>query len=610
MSTTNYIYGELKSESIFMNNSYKLPIGDGTPAQVLQTDGSGTASWTTINLSSGSGNIIFVSITGSDTDITRGGHVGNIMKPFLTLESARDAAISGDTIHVFPGIYTVTTTDTNGLAKDGVRWHFNVGCILNKTVVGHMFGGTGFSLPLYISGSGNFYGSVNSGCILFNIPASSMIQGIVCSSVNTSTISSSGQRSTFQFSEIISTAGTAVSNLGSYNLVIASSIRSTANYAAYNLGAYSEIRCSEFTSSAAWTYYGGSNVTINANYIIGNTYGVYSDGNVTVNCNFITGVALLAGVCDFNGIGSTLYNSGGQFKGGYFNNVSQFGVGTLETRLFGSNALVSVSGGRADVYFDSVTTSASPRMVLTGGVCVIDGKWIDDDGGTGSTISAGTLIIKPSMTLELGPRQIWLTMTGTSIVDLSNCKIKFTSTNFNYGNLGIRFNGGTLISNGATIITASNEIAPIVSQVPGMNIKILSGGFNTNYVNPLFSVLGAKKKKCKIIINGTSNTTFVVDDLTGQETFNVLVSGFPTTPLIAQQLVTLINASVTLDVIATQDIPGTDNYLYIESDVAGVDVDVINSSLVNISWQVIRANSYSITNNIGGTIIPNINVSY
>jgi len=102
MSTTNYIYGELKSESIFMNNSYKLPIGDGTPAQVLQTDGSGTASWTTINLFIPQSQNIYVDSENGINTTDR----GNINKPYLTIEYALSNTVNTGTI-------TATTTNNN-----------------------------------------------------------------------------------------------------------------------------------------------------------------------------------------------------------------------------------------------------------------------------------------------------------------------------------------------------------------------------------------------------------------------------------------------------------------------------------------------------------------
>lgn len=85
------------------------------------------------------GNILYVASTGDDSDLTRAGHIGNISKPFLTLKAARDAAVAGDLIYVFPQTFTFDNRNSNGnywnsrlndlnLWKDGVNYYFEIGC--------------------------------------------------------------------------------------------------------------------------------------------------------------------------------------------------------------------------------------------------------------------------------------------------------------------------------------------------------------------------------------------------------------------------------------------------------------------------------------------------
>ena len=83
---------------------------------------------------------------------------------------------------------------------------------------------------------------------------------------------------------------------------------------------------------------------------------------------------------------------------------------------------------------------------------------------------------------------------------------------------------------------------------------------------------------------------------------------YNTKALLAQRVAALINANATLNVavIATQDIPGTDEYFYIEMLTAG-PVFTFNS-LANMTSLVQRWNSYAITNVTGGTILENSNV--
>ena len=96
------------------------------------------------------GAVLYVATTGSDTDLTRAGHIGNINKPFLTLKAARNAAISGDLIHVFPQVFTFDNRNSNGnywnsrlddinLWKNGVNYYFSPGCKIkfyNQTEIG------------------------------------------------------------------------------------------------------------------------------------------------------------------------------------------------------------------------------------------------------------------------------------------------------------------------------------------------------------------------------------------------------------------------------------------------------------------------------------------
>ena len=63
----------------------------------------------------GSGKTLYVdSVNGNDSTGSR-----QTANPFLTLAAAKTAAVSGDTIVVYPGTYTIATT----MLKNGVNWH-------------------------------------------------------------------------------------------------------------------------------------------------------------------------------------------------------------------------------------------------------------------------------------------------------------------------------------------------------------------------------------------------------------------------------------------------------------------------------------------------------
>ena len=91
-----------QDKTVKVSNSYTLPNTDGTPAQVLQTNGSGTASWTTINLFIPQSQNIYVDSENGINTTDR----GNINKPYLSIEYALANTINTGTI-------TATTTNNN-----------------------------------------------------------------------------------------------------------------------------------------------------------------------------------------------------------------------------------------------------------------------------------------------------------------------------------------------------------------------------------------------------------------------------------------------------------------------------------------------------------------
>ena len=112
------------------------------------------------------GDIIFVSEVGS-TGLTRGDVIGNINIP-VSLDLATQIAQSGDTIHVKSGVYTTTTTATNGLSVSGVNHYFEPNSRVTKTTTGPMFGKSTGSTESNVYGSGSFYGSGSCGYIFQN----------------------------------------------------------------------------------------------------------------------------------------------------------------------------------------------------------------------------------------------------------------------------------------------------------------------------------------------------------------------------------------------------------------------------------------------------------
>lgn len=539
---------------------------------------------------------------------------------YTTLELARDGSVSGDTIYVNAGNYTVTTTATNGLSKEGVNWYFETGAIVTKATSGIMFGNG--TLPQYILGYGSFYGTTLCSSIFQSLPNNSIIEGIIASSTSGNTINGTGTHCEISFNGIYSTSGYTLLYIGGYSNVTANKVTNTSTLEAiFAPGPYSVFNINELSTTIArsvYHAYTSSNVTLNIKYCA-NT--IYCAGAVTLNVGYLSifSQAVSAACSLLNGKFGTI-NCAGEISGSFWcsNLVVNSGYSNCTgVTMTGNGSVLTVSAGYCEVNYDIFANyNVGAQITITGGVAVLKGKWIDANTYTSCNISAGKLIIDDKMILDLCARAEFFKVSGTAIVDLGRSRIYLNSSLDNLGqqysiNSAFRWSGGTIISNGATIITSSTNNPPILAEVPGLNFKVLSGGFNTNYVNSTYGVLDAKKKKYKFNVGSVNTTRIALNDLSGvdetfQETNTTL---YNTTALLAQRMVALINASATLDITASQDIPGTDTYFYCESDVTGVNINHNNGSAANIApWQVIVGNSYAITNTTGGYIIEDLDI--
>lgn len=113
-------------------------------------------------------NAVFVAKNGSDSTGVR----NKLDKPFLTLTAAQAAAVSGDTIVVYPGVYT-----DNSLGKDGVDYYFLPGASVLTT--GNIFN-VSSAMSFNIHGFGDFNSSDKfiaiSAAGTFNITCNSITQ--------------------------------------------------------------------------------------------------------------------------------------------------------------------------------------------------------------------------------------------------------------------------------------------------------------------------------------------------------------------------------------------------------------------------------------------------
>jgi hypothetical protein len=102
--------------------------------------------WITTGASLITNNTVYVSENGVDVKGAR----NDLNFPFLTLEAAVAASLSGDTIIVYPGAYF----PVSGLFKEGVNWYFHSGAVITNSIVevAHLINITGGSI------GGNVYG--------------------------------------------------------------------------------------------------------------------------------------------------------------------------------------------------------------------------------------------------------------------------------------------------------------------------------------------------------------------------------------------------------------------------------------------------------------------
>jgi hypothetical protein len=71
-------------------------------------------------------------------------------------------------------------------------------------------------------------------------------------------------------------------------------------------------------------------------------------------------------------------------------------------------------------------------------------------------------------------------------------------------------------------------------------------------------------------------------------------------------MVTLINASATLDITASQDTPGTDTYFYAEADIANAGYTIV--TYANLTELGLVPGMFALAQSVLGTIIEDTDV--
>ncbi len=559
-------------------------------------------------------NLVYVSTTGNDSTGAR----NDLSKPFLTLEAALSASLSGDTIIVFSGSYTVTTTATNGIAKNGINWYFYPNTTITKSSAGDIFNTTGlttFNVYGYASfvkntNAGRIFNN-NSGNIAFNFEALDLTNSTSdCFLIGTAS-QLGGIQINIRIRNATSSAGAVINSgqAGAWNLnFYFNNISSTSTNAITMTNSISiqmNLNGRTITSSAASAYNGGYSNTVTFNVpSIGALN--FASGGGTYMINGYCGTVTNAGGNVFvNGIASNITQTGGNFKGSVYSTIT-CSAGNIECIVEdtgGGAPTHSISGGYVRIF---------PRYTyfycnVTGGTFEILGNFsFNHLHGANLTIAGGRLIVNADLTMTAaatGGYSVFLLNSG--ILD-----IRSRVSNTISGVLDacvVKYAGGKLILNGATLLTNNTEVSPILVTSAGLSVKVLSGGCSTNRAEN-GGLLTAKKQKNKLTVTAVASTSITLNDGTGgNETFTESnTATYNTTALLAQRMAALINASATLDITASQDTAGTDTYFYIESDIAGTAFT--QSTLTNLTSTNIRYNSFALTNSTGGVIIDDIDV--
>lgn len=568
------------------------------------------------------GRVLFVSTFGNDSIA----QVGNISQTYSTIESAVSASTAGDVIHVWPGTYNLTTTSSAGIAKDGINYYFEPGCTINKATSGSIFNITGFTTGFNVFGYGTFNKTAMVGTILTSVTnafdfsfealdISSNIDKCFSLSLNAKT-------ATIKFRHAISSAGTVFTfpgvyyNADNYDIT-ATSITSTSTNAIVFVQGIGRINLkadlvrSTTAVAISGIYYTTAN--FNIDYCLGVTYGYYMYGISPVTITgYTTGIQNASTFnTTLNGTAGNLLNTAGTFTGGMIITPTINGGAATFTWYANYDNTLTVSAGIAYVTAAHNNQYSAPVNV-TGGKLYLTGNI---NGGVNANYSTFTvngataeLIFNGNYMFASGnkyqnPVYAFHLLNGTLRLT-GNVENKIVSSSLA---TCVLYQSGSLILDGVSLRTINSEVPPIIASGSVKNLRTYSGGMSTNRIEN-GGTYAAKAKKYKYTVTAVTSTSITLNDSSGgNEVFTESnTATYNTTALLAQRMVALINASATLDITATQDIPGTNTYFYTTADVAGVPFTTpASTNLVELG---IRENSYTMTEIVGGTIIENSNI--
>lgn len=665
--------------------------------------------------------ILFVDPNGNDLT----GEKGNLSKPYLTLEAAKTASIAEDLIYVFPGIYTVTTTAAEGLAKDGIGYYFSPKTVINKATIGSIFYANGFLYGFNVYGYGNFNKTTNTGSIFATnnilvygsvttfgslVGGTGYTTGLKATTGGTGTglivnvtsvggtgnitaltISNAGQ--TYKVGDVITITGgttpatiTVTAITPNYNSDADISFEandlfmSAADFAlSFNTTARINLKFNNLLSTTTSIYLNSSNITIDmysivstAAYVFSGTGGnpyfqgcnllvsgylihatstavnihallignsnnctfnvnniltnssngpaITSNGGnntLTLNVNYVTSINGAIGFGDIYLNGTCGVISGAlSLFGGQVILINGVTGGVIDTTYYGTRAngggvTISISGGNVTLNMRDQDTTTG--FNISGGVVTLNGTWTNDDLSSDAVLTGGTLILNGDYEwggpIYTSGRAYGFNVAGGKLIVNGTIRINYpnSTTAASLNASPIQFTSGKVIIKGGVLISNIPNATPIRAVSAGLALKVYSGGMNTNLIAN-GGTLAAKKMKVRFTVSAVAATSIILNDgIGGNETFtesNTAV--YNTTALLAQRMVTLINASATLDITASQDTPGTDTYFYAEADIANAGYTIV--TYANLTELGLVPGMFALAQSVLGTIIEDTDV--
>ncbi len=515
----NLVVNDISGDTLFKvsgSGLVTIPVGD------LSGSGAATASYGTYigdgsqltgipgtNLTQS----IFVTQNGNDTTAV----VGNMSKPFATLESASQAATTGSTIFVYPGMYTVEAS--YNLALAGVDYYFYPNTTVSKSTAGDMF-----TMPAGTQGC-NVYGQAD---FILGSSAGSLVQGnytnnnynyeFECrdifsdsSTAIVDTFTADDHVSNWKFRVMSSSAGGGFSQSNIYTdgvlnidcqeiitsgicigtgngyrggIIKAKLIKSTGDYTstfyAGGIGLTLLVDKSEgvggTNSNAAFRF-----TNAGEHNLVGDTSGIQF--GITGGTDGFSGTLNHFGSCDH----LSIVASTGRYYGGTVTKVNSYSTSNTGTYEFiwetsgtATNNFLNVAGGNLLVtcvgnggYAEGIT--------VTGGKLILDGYVKDQHAQYAWSVSGGEFIFKgiaekyQDNGVGYGQNQV-LSLSGgvckiQGTIDMSPVLGDSNQTMINY-------TGGKLILDGATLTTTGSY--PVLTTDESRAVHIFSGGVSTN----------------------------------------------------------------------------------------------------------------------------------